>query len=608
MSLNIFKKSVLLSEIINREMRKEYIIAAIIIVIAGLAFVTLSGSVFSGYHFMDCSEYFKLERDLSEMSWWKCLLKHIDSDMGGRFRPVWQLNNLFKTLLWGDNMLLQGFWQIFLNMIAAFLIYLLGRRIRWTHNESLLFAGISMIGSQSAVFYQTLTIEPTALISLILSWHFIISYLNNEEKLRKILSYAGFVVFSLLTALLRENFVLVLPASYLFYCMQYSKKYNTEFIPTIVNTLKTGLFLCLITLASLWAVLTFAGNGSGYGGIDRSTGIFTYLKCAIYLYGISGCILAFWAIIYPYRNNKAFRKESLFPVLLFLAITVPQIIIYGKSNIIDRYLFPAIAGCAFFSVLVYRELKNKDKPINELLWKNISLFLGIIILVICTLVVFSTRFQQEITRYVAQFQGQILQRITSVSSLQYLADSLPILGIAGLIAGSFLFIWGAWRNNHSIRNLSQLYLIGLLLTLFMNSGLAFASCKRYATRGYATENFLRTIIDHAKTDDMILVAGNPLVDMEGAASGIYEYLYKQNRQNLYICPVTNNQQEEELIPCIKEFYHQKDIHTIENKGMIRVIAIFPGSETGFVKNNDWFEVNSFNKYEFTGNYVVYVRK
>jgi hypothetical protein len=73
-------------------------------------------------------------------------------------------------------MLLQGFGQLFLVICAAFLVYLLGRKIRWTQGESLLFAGISLIGTQSAIFYQTLAIETTAFIVLLLSWQLILTY------------------------------------------------------------------------------------------------------------------------------------------------------------------------------------------------------------------------------------------------------------------------------------------------------------------------------------------------------------------------------------------------------------------------------------------------
>ena len=589
-------------------MKKEYGIACIIIVITGLAFVTISGSVFSGYHFMDCGHYILCKQDLSEMSWFECLIKHVDNELGARFRPVFYLNIYFKTFLWGDNMLLHGFWQIFLNMIAALLIYNLGRKIRWTHYESLLLAGISLIGTQSAIFYQTITIETPALIFLLLSWHLVIVYFNNKKGLKKTLSYIGFVVFSLLITLIKENFILVLPASYLFYCMQYSEKYHTGFNKAISGTLKTGLFLFLATIVCLWIILTFAGNDFGYAGVSRSVGIFTYFKSMIYLYGISGCILTFLGLIYLYRNKKTFLKENLFPVLLFLAITVPQIIIHSKSNIIDRYLIPAIIGCAYFSVFVYRELKKQDKPINELLWKNISLVLGIIISVFFSLIVFNKPFQQEIIRFAVQLQGQVIQTMTSVSGLQYLASSLSIIGITGLIIGCVLLLFGAWRNNYSLRNLSRLYVVGLLLVLFMNGGLAFASCKRYAMRGFAIEGFLKTIIDNSHADNVILVAGNPWVDMEGLTFGICAYLRKQNRTNLFFCPITENRRGEELIPYIKDFYHQKDIDTIKDKIMIQIVALFPGLENVFATNNDWFEINSFDRYEFTGNYVVYVQK
>ena len=589
-------------------MKKEYGIAFIIIAITGLAFVTLSGSVFSGYHFMDCSDYIKWEKDLSEMSWVKCLVKHIDSESGLRFRPAWHLNILSKTLLWGDNMLLNGFWQIFLNSIAAFLIYLLGRGIKWTHYESLLLAGISLIGAQSAIFYQTLAIETPALIILLISWYFILKFFNSDGNLRKTLSYIGFILFSLLVVLMKENFILVLPASYLLYCTLYSEKHHTGFAKTIVNTLKTGILLFLVTAACLWAVLTFAGNDFGYAGIGTSISLLSYFKSAIYLYVISGCILAFFGLFYLYCNKKAILKEYLFPVFLFLMITVPQIIIYGKSNIVDRYLIPAVVGCAYFSIFIYREIKKHDKPVNELIWKNSSLFLGVIITIFCGLIVFSKTFQQEIIRFAVQLQGQVIQTMTSVSSLQYLTNTLSIIGATGLIIGFVLLLLGAWRSNHLINSVSRLYITGLLLILFMNGGLAFASCKRYAMRGFATENFLKTIINHSRTDDIILVAGNPWVDMEGVTSGIYEYLHKQNRQNLYVYPVTENQQQEEFISWVKDFYHQKDIHAIENKEIIQVVALFPGSENVFITNSDWFEVNSFNKYEFTGNYVVYARK
>jgi len=409
-------------------------------------------------------------------------------------------------------------------------------------------------------------------------------------------------------ALMKENFILILPASYVFYCMQYDEKYQTGLLKTMIHTWKTGLFLAITTVTCLWAVLTFAGNDFGYAGVSRSVGIFAYFKSAIYLYGISGCVLSIGGFIYLYGNNKAILKERLFPLLLLLAITLPQIIIYGKSNIIDRYLIPAIMGCAYFSIFIYRELKKQDKLVNKLLWKNISLILGIIVSAFCSLIIFNKPVREGIVQFAVQLQGQVVQTMTSVSGLQYLTSSFSIIGITGLIIGCALLLYGIERNNYFVRNSSQLYIMVLLLVLFMNAGFAFASCKRYATRGFATENFLKTVITHSQENDMILIAGNPWIDMEGITSGIYTYLHKQRRCNLFICPIADNQREEEVIQWVTNFYHQKDIKTIENKEMIQVVAVFPGTETVFKKDNDWFDVNLFTRYEFTGNFVVYTRK
>jgi hypothetical protein len=204
--------------------------------------------------------------------------------------------------------------------------------------------------------------------------------------------------------------------------------------------------------------------------------------------------------------------------------------------------------------------------------------------------------------------GKNLQAMTSVASLQYLSDTLSTMGIAGLLAGVILLTAGCLRNKRFFSKLSHLYLSGLLLVLIINGGLAFASCQRYAMRGFATENFLKTILDHSHPDDIILIAGNPLVDMEGASAGISTYLHKYNRHNLFIYPVAKTEEEKKLSSMFLDFYQHKDVEAIADKGKIKIVAIFPGSEKSFEETNSWFDTTSFNRYEFMGNYVVYAGK
>ncbi|GHT11304.1 hypothetical protein AGMMS4956_04120 [Bacteroidia bacterium] len=585
---------------------KEYGIASLVISLVGLLFVTLSGSVFSGYHFMDCSHFTIYKQELSDMSWFQTWATHANNELGVRFRPAWPFNTLIRVLLGGDNMLLQSFMQIGLIIIAAFLIYLLGRKLKWGHKAGLLLAGLTLTGTQSAIFYQTLAIETTALVFLLLSWHCILGYLNKKGVVR-ILYYTGFAVCSIYMVLLKENFILMLPASYVFYCMmRQDTRYNI--VQIICTTWKTGLFLLLLTVVALGMVLYTAGSDFGYAGVEYS-GLFPYLKTAAYLYGMSGGIpLALIAVGYLLRHKKMEWREWVYPILLLATITLPQIAIYAKSGIIDRYLIPGMMGCAYFAIFVYQKLKANDSEIKERWWKNISLIIGIIAVVVCGFAIFSASFQQNMLDFAVRLQGQKLQEMTSSSSRQYLLSTLDTMAVVGLAAGIGLLFWGCIRRKRSTLKVSQLYLGGLYFVFVIQCGLAFASHQRYAIRGAATENFLNTIIEHSAPNDKVLIVGNPLIESEGLGIGISTYLHKYNRQNLFIYPITtefNKENSERLI----KYYNHQTVDIVADKEAIRVIAVFSGQEELFAKQAaEWFNATSYDRQEFNGGYVVYAKK
>ncbi|MDR2041681.1 MAG: hypothetical protein LBP98_05120 [Tannerella sp.] len=158
--------------------KRQYLSALLIIAITGIGFVTVSGSVFSGYHFMDCHGFTNIAWTVRETSWWESLKSFFLSE-SGRFRPGWCLYmHLVSCMPWGDNMLAQGIVKILLNILAAFILYVTGRNMKWPHRSSLLFAGLTVIGTQSAIFYQTVSQETTGLIFLSLSWLLLLKLVN----------------------------------------------------------------------------------------------------------------------------------------------------------------------------------------------------------------------------------------------------------------------------------------------------------------------------------------------------------------------------------------------------------------------------------------------
>ncbi|MDR1226082.1 MAG: hypothetical protein LBK47_04195 [Prevotellaceae bacterium] len=431
----------------TRRNRKQYGLAFLIISLVGLALVILSGSVFSGYHFMDCHTYAEVQQELMQRSWLEILRDRVHGEFGSRFRPLFYVNVLFKTWLFGSNLALQGFWQLLQNIIAAFLIYALGRNLQFSHKESLLFAGLTLVGTQAAILYQTITVEPAGLIFLMLSWYFIVKYIRSEQHSTagRICYTCGIVLSSLLAILIKENFILMLPASYVLWCMMYAQKQGANLKNTLLHTRKAGVFFLLLTVAALSAVVILASGGAnfGYAGIDYHSGIGAYLKAATYFYTISGsAILAFMGTIYLAYSKKICNSSWIYALAFFAAITAPQIVVHAKSGIIDRYMIPGMVGCAYLAIFVYRELIKNDRTVNEKRWRNISLILGVTGIVVGGLAVFSQSVQQAIVAAAFYIQGQQLQEMTAASSIQYLTSTISTMGVAGMLTGGLLLAWG----------------------------------------------------------------------------------------------------------------------------------------------------------------------
>jgi hypothetical protein len=591
---------------------KQHLSALLIIAAIGFAFVIASGSLFSGYHFMDCSAYIRCKYAMQNTSWLRFIIDNTVSELGGRFRPLFYLNDLYSTFLWGDNMLLQGLWQIVENIAAAFLIYIIGRRLKWGMSDSLLMAGITLIGTQSAIFFQTRTIESIALIFLLLSWLSLTGFvkygggeLSRLNHFKRIASYTAFVFFVICTALIKENFILTLPATYVFYCMIYDRSHSIGLWTTFLRTWKTAALLFVLTLAALASVLLFAGSDFGYAGMETSAGLMPYLKSASYLYIMTGAILAFAAIAFVLHKRKhtPWRRtasEWVYPVLLFAAMTLPQIVLYAKSNIIDRYIIPASLGSAFLMIFTLRETRKENTRTASSFWKNLAVIAGLAVIGILSMLTFNEPFRKMVIDFAVSIQGRVLQGMTSESSRLYLEASLTN-NVALWIAGAALLIWGILRKWMKINTISELYAASLVIFLLFSSSIAFISHQRYTMRGHATEDFLHTIVNKSNTDTPILIAGNQMIDNEGLTVGISLWLNEHDRRNQYVCALGTDTAQ------LLDFYKNRSVDMIEDKSRIEVIAIFPGMEKAFSDKCPWFDPADYDRHESLGNFIVYSR-
>ena len=588
-------------------MKKQYVTAFLIISVTSMAMIICSGALFSGYHFMDHSWFITMAQELTNLSVTDVLRNEINIDLSARFRPLWTVGNCLRVWVCGENLVLMILWQIFANILAAFAAYLLGRNLKWQHSDSLIFAGLILLGTQSAVFYQIGSAETCGLLFYLMSWYFILKYLNTTTP-RKPLFYGCFVLASICAALSKESFIMALPATYVFYFWQSQTRSATNFVKTLKQTWKTLLLLAIFTFVFLSMMLLLVGSDFGYAGVEKSFAIAPYAKTAMWLWGVSGSVpLAILAIIYLLKTRKFEIQKWICPTLLFFVITLLQIVVYAKSGIIDRYLIPGIVGCAVIGVFTLQKLRENYNEINVKFWKNIFVALGIITLAVCAVIAFTPALQQKIVNAVFHIQGQSLQQMTSFASLQYLLKTISTVAFAGIVAGMLLVFFGLFTRKKIITKVSQLYGFGLYIVLILNLGLAFASCQRYTMRGFATENFLHTILDNTNENDAVLIVGNPLKDTEALSSGAPIWLHKYNRNNLYFFEVIQNEEEAKYIREQRRFYNNSNCESLD-KLQFAAIGILAGSEKTFVERVAWFVPDDYSRTEFTGAFVVYTKK
>jgi hypothetical protein len=379
--------------------------------------------------------------------------------------------------------------------------------------------------------------------------------------------------------------------------MAYNQKYQTNLKHTIQQTRKIGLLFGVLTCGGLAGIALLPGLPTGGSAFE----INAYIKAIAYLIAVSGGTLAALAGLAFLLKKKEARAKLLYPITLFVTIVAPQVFLYAPGGIVDRYLVPATVGCALLTVIVGRKIKEYDTSLNSCVWKNIALIAGIVLVTICTPVIFQQEWQDYLVHAAFKLQGKGWQAMTAASSLQYLKISLPIMLITGVVAGITMIAWSLLQRKKLLKA-AQLYTGTLCIILLMEVGVAFASCKRYAIRGYATEGFLQTVMQHTKTNDIIVVAGSPdVAEGEGLGQGFKAYLNKYDRRNIYLLELAGQN-----TPCLT-YYDNKNARAIENKNNVQAFAIFSGQEKAFLQQAAWFEPDNYTKHSFTGDYIVYTR-
>jgi len=332
----------------------------------------ISGIWITDYSFNDYHEIINSERLLGKTDLWTVIRTWIvNYELGivNRLRISYRVLVSVQTWLFGDNFVLWNTFRLInLNLVFLFSYYVI-KKITSSITWAMLLSIVVLFSLNVKSYFRFGPCETYGLLVYVVLLYLIYCYktsYNNRTLLR--LAIGLLLVFF---GLLKEPFILAIPSLAI-----YSLLIQPNKIKRLLSSLGFVELACGVVFISLLGVLyKMRAVGLDYAGIDAKLGLQVYIDFAASVF--QGNIFIQLVIIFLMTILLVRRHNFICIVLialLYFSIVAPQLIVYAKSGMEDRYYFPlAMAFPVAVSFLVREFEVLKDKK-----WRRLFLIAGII--------------------------------------------------------------------------------------------------------------------------------------------------------------------------------------------------------------------------------------
>ncbi len=362
----------------NKELKLRFIIFFSIAFLI-ITFLFLHGTIPSGFHFVDNHEVVQINKDLSDANGniIQVISKWVNNDLGGRFRPMYMIDNVIVYSLFQGNFFSISLFHAILHIFIAFFLFLFLRKLNFRIFESIIFPMIALIGDQTVIWWRLGPNESIGMWYLSLTLVFMIYSIKTEK--RNTMFRVLFCISGMLTILCKESFLLLTPAIILTYiALVKSNSKSNSFLEIIKKYYIEFCVFAILFSTSIYFILTKVNTENlGYAGI-KGVNPMLYITTFGKLFsqggiGIAGiaifCLSIISTIIWGERSTK---KRLIVHTLIFtiaLLIALPQAVLYAKSGIFERYFLP---GMLAWALMLAYSLKNIKELIELKFSKKIS--------------------------------------------------------------------------------------------------------------------------------------------------------------------------------------------------------------------------------------------
>jgi hypothetical protein len=337
---------------------------ALVIFTVFWTFVLLvTGTITSGFHFIDDHELIRMDHDLDNGSFGSVASDWILRDFALRFRPFYYLHRVISVQIFGDNFVLFSLQNLVLLILTSWLLFLTFRNLRFSTIQSLGFSFLSLVGTQAAIWWRLGPNETIGIFVFSLSLYFLTkSYIVERGRLYFVSSF----VFMFFATLSKESFIMMVPLYVFLNFLLYWNKYKVGILKNIwENKLFNFLWLVILGIEAYIVMVVVGTNKIGYAGADSESlglrrilgtikSLITQLNWQLVVYLAVLCGALFLYRWFRKRSLPRYQlKLLLLTAFVFIISVVPQGVIYAKSGVYERYLIPGSLAVAFVSTALF---------------------------------------------------------------------------------------------------------------------------------------------------------------------------------------------------------------------------------------------------------------
>lgn len=365
------------------------------ILIFTLIFTTQT--VFAGFQLTDDQILISFNNRLLREPFFFTLWESVKNEFYLRFRPLTVINYVAISKWLYPNFFLLALVIAVQGIFTCYFFYRFARQVKCSLAVSFLFPLFILCGNQGSVFWRNCVNETLGMLLLSISLFFLGRTFNRKRTYKQ--DTFLFIFFLLLATLTKESFIIIVPAILFFKVWYESSQNNLPFAAALKQNIKLVVFFSFVIIAEILIIYYYKSISDHfiqYVDIDQDTfnpgnlliSLYRLTVTKGYLLLIAPAMLFIFLRAALLPTWKKDVKNFILPLfILFLLIIIPQVLLYAKSLIFERYLLPGTLGSAVVIIFLEKYIQQHKKKLAPLH----KVFLPVCALLLCLQIFLMTR-------------------------------------------------------------------------------------------------------------------------------------------------------------------------------------------------------------------------